>query len=88
MRDFSSFSYKHTLLPPACIKPLVTDSPNENTLPYYLDHYSHLHDDCGSVIFKANSRILNVCRGKEQEEIWKRWKKGRGGSFIAVFQID
>lgn len=88
MKDFSSFSHKHALLPPACIKPLVIGSPDENTLPYYFEHYSHLHDDYGSVTFKANLSILNVCRGKEQEEIWKGWNKGRGGLFIAIFQAD
>lgn len=86
MRDFSSFSHKCALLPPASVKPLVTDSLNQNSLPYYFDHYSHLHDNYGSVTFKANSSILNVCRGKEQEEIWKGWKKVRGASFIAVLQ--
>lgn len=83
MMDFLSLSHEHALLPPAC-KPLVIDSLNENSLPYYFDLYSHLHDDYGSVTFKANSSILNACRGKEEEEIWKGWKKGRGGSFIAV----
>lgn len=65
MRVFSSYSQKHGLLPPAYVKPLVIDSLNENSLPYYCDHYSQLHD-YGSVTFKANSRVLNVCRGKEQ----------------------
>lgn len=88
MRDFLRFSHKHALLLPACVKPLAIDSLNENSLPYYFDHYSHLYDEYGSVTFKANSSILNVCRGKEKEEVWKRWKKGRGGSFIAVLQTD
>lgn len=89
MRDFSSFSYEHALLPPACVKPLVIDSLDENSLPYYFHHYSHLHDEHGSVTFKANSSILIVYRGKEQEEIWKGQKKGRReGLFIAVLQTD
>lgn len=64
MRDFSSFSHKHALLPPASVKPPVIDSLNENSLPYYFDHYSHLHDDYGSVTFEANSSILKCVQGK------------------------
>ena len=41
MRDFSSFSHKSALSPPACVKPAVIYSPNESRLPYYFDHYTH-----------------------------------------------
>lgn len=36
---------KSTLLPPqvvACVEAMVIDYPDENRLPYYFDHYTHL----------------------------------------------